>query len=94
MKIASRPRQRIRANANAALALHSRRLKGSLGGRVVTIAWGPWAGGGMVTPELQREYKRRGMGLIQPDDGVQCLLDELRSGSPDDAEVVVMRAEA
>jgi hypothetical protein len=60
---------------------------------VVTIAWGPWAGGGMVTPELEREYQRRGMGLIQPDDGIQCLLDELASGSPEDAEVVVMRAE-
>jgi acyl transferase domain-containing protein len=81
------------AAANAALALHSRRLNGSLGGRVVTIAWGPWAGGGMVTPELEREYQRRGMGLIQPDDGIQCLLDELASGSPEDAEVVVMRAE-
>ena len=82
------------AAANAALALHSRRLNGSLGGRVVTIAWGPWAGGGMVTPELEREYQRRGMGLIQPDDGVLCLLEELRSGNPEDAEVVVMRAEA
>jgi acyl transferase domain-containing protein/NAD(P)-dependent dehydrogenase (short-subunit alcohol dehydrogenase family) len=82
------------AAANAALALHSRRLNGSLGGRVVTIAWGPWAGGGMVTPELEREYQRRGMGLIQPEDGIHCLLEELRSGSSEDAEVVVMRAEA
>ena len=46
-------------------------------GRVVTIDWGPWADGGMVSPELERAYARRGVTLIDPDEGVACLLAEL-----------------
>ena len=45
----------------------------------------------MVSAELEREYARRGIGLIDPDDGVSCLLRELRSGRTD-AQVVLMRA--
>ncbi|MYW03250.1 SDR family oxidoreductase, partial [Streptomyces sp. SID3343] len=50
--------------------------------RVVTIDWGPWAaaGGGMVTPELEREYTRRGVPLIDPAHGVDALLTELACG--------------
>jgi malonyl CoA-acyl carrier protein transacylase/NAD(P)-dependent dehydrogenase (short-subunit alcohol dehydrogenase family) len=54
-------------------------------GRVVAVDWGPWAasenGIGMVSAELEREYTRRGIGLIQPDDGVACLLAELAGGT-------------
>lgn len=46
-------------------------------GRVLSVDWGPWAGGGMVSAELEREYARRGMTLINPDAGVACLLAEL-----------------
>jgi malonyl CoA-acyl carrier protein transacylase/NAD(P)-dependent dehydrogenase (short-subunit alcohol dehydrogenase family)/acyl carrier protein len=60
-------------------------------GRVVTIDWGPWAGTGMVSPELEREYGRRGVGLIAPEDGTRALLDELES-STGPGHVVVMRA--
>ncbi|HHO54642.1 MAG TPA: SDR family NAD(P)-dependent oxidoreductase, partial [Deltaproteobacteria bacterium] len=34
------------------------------GGRVFSINWGPWSGGGMVTPELEAQYLKRGIGLI------------------------------
>ncbi len=81
------------AAANEALALYSRLLAAKLGARVVTLAWGPWGGGGMVTPELEREYARRGIGLIDPEDGVRCLVDELRFGSTDAIEVILMRSE-
>jgi hypothetical protein len=61
------------------------------GARVVAIDWGPWAGTGMVTPELAREYERRGVGLIDPDAGVDAALAELRAGCPD-PQVVLMCA--
>ena len=65
------------------------------GRKAVSIAWGPWAGGGMVSPELEREYARRGMGLVLPDDGVRAFLDEvgrvLAGKAP--ARVVIMNAD-
>ncbi|MBL8777687.1 MAG: SDR family NAD(P)-dependent oxidoreductase [Acidimicrobiales bacterium] len=79
------------AAANDALDTLARRAAEHLTGRVVSVDWGPWAGTGMVSAELEREYGRRGIGLIDPDDGVACLLHELRSGRAD-AQVVLMRA--
>jgi NAD(P)-dependent dehydrogenase (short-subunit alcohol dehydrogenase family) len=79
------------AAANDALDTLARAAGTRFQGRVVSVDWGPWAGTGMVSAELEREYARRGIGLIDPDDGVACLLRELRSGR-DDAQVVLMRA--
>jgi NAD(P)-dependent dehydrogenase (short-subunit alcohol dehydrogenase family) len=53
------------------------RAPAGAGPRVVAVDWGPWAGGGMVSPELEREYARRGVPLIDPAEGVACLLAEL-----------------
>ncbi|MGW3446065.1 SDR family NAD(P)-dependent oxidoreductase [Streptomyces sp. NPDC001076] len=54
------------------------------GNRALTVHWGPWApvGGhtGMVSPELGREYARRGIKLIDPDEGTAALLRELAWG--------------
>ncbi|EOD65780.1 type I polyketide synthase [Amycolatopsis vancoresmycina] len=54
-------------------------------GRVVTVHWGPWAPdgdhGGMVSPELAREYERRGTGLLDPAEGTAALLRELAYGT-------------
>jgi acyl transferase domain-containing protein/NAD(P)H-dependent flavin oxidoreductase YrpB (nitropropane dioxygenase family) len=61
-------------------------------GRVVSLDWGPWAGAGMVTPELEREYARRGITLIDPEAGVACLLAELAAKSGP-AQVVYMCGE-
>ena len=44
----------------------------------------------MVTPDLEGQYARRGIGLIDPAEGVRRLLDELESGQ--DAQVVLMQA--
>lgn len=80
------------AAANAALGAFARWFNRRIDGRAVCIHWGPWAGAGMVSKELAGEYHRRGIGLIDPEDGVACLLDELRFGRREDVEVVVMRA--
>ncbi|MDN3356375.1 type I polyketide synthase [Actinomadura sp. DC4] len=74
------------AAANDALDGLSRVWAGRLPGRVVAVDWGPWAGGGMVSPELEREYARRGVTLIDPDAGLACLLRELSCG--EDAQVI------
>ncbi|WP_026425619.1 type I polyketide synthase [Actinokineospora inagensis] len=62
------------------------------GCRVVTIHWGPWAPtgehGGMVSEELARDLDRRGIGLIDPDAGTECLLRELAHGEADTRAVV------
>jgi hypothetical protein len=44
----------------------------------------------MVSPELAREYGRKGIALIEPDDGVARLLHELEAGSG--SQVILMRA--
>ncbi|VVJ16019.1 Modular polyketide synthase [Amycolatopsis camponoti] len=54
-------------------------------GRAVTVHWGPWAPaddhGGMVSPELAREYERRDISLLDADEGTAALLRELAYGT-------------
>jgi acyl transferase domain-containing protein/NAD(P)H-dependent flavin oxidoreductase YrpB (nitropropane dioxygenase family) len=73
------------AAANDALDALARIWASRFRGRVVAVDWGPWAGSGdaagMVSAELERDYTRRGIGLIEPDDGVACLLAELTRGT-------------
>ena len=61
------------------------------GARCLTVHWGPWAPsaehGGMVTPELMQAYAKRGIALIDPEEGALALLRELAWGG-DDAAVV------
>ncbi|MDT7712758.1 MAG: hypothetical protein QOG46_1447, partial [Pseudonocardiales bacterium] len=81
--------------ANDALDTLARIWAHRTDGRVLAVDWGPWAapddGTGMVSAELTRAYTRRGIGLIEPDDGVACLLDELANGT--EAQVVYMCAD-
>jgi len=51
-------------------------------GQVLSVDWGPWESpeGGMVSATLAREYDRRGIGLIDADEGAACLLRELAAG--------------
>lgn len=58
-------------------------------GRLRSIAWGPWAGDGMVSAELERSYARRGIALIDPRVGAAECIDELVYG---DAPHVVLTA--
>jgi len=68
-------------------------LQKRIKGRVVSIDWGPWAGTGMVSDELAREYARLGVGLISLDEGIQRLFQELEMGPPTDSQVILMAAE-
>lgn len=58
--------------------------------RVLSVNWGPWSGTGMVKPELQRVYEKQGIGLIEPDRGVQVFIEELTRGN--DPQVILMAA--
>jgi NAD(P)-dependent dehydrogenase (short-subunit alcohol dehydrogenase family) len=77
------------AAANDALDTLAQLWNGRRARRVVSVDWGPWAGTGMVSAELRREYARRGVTLIDPDEGVACLLAELAL-STGPAQVVYM----
>lgn len=60
-----------------------------IAGRVLSVNWGPWADTGMVSDSLRRDYHRRGIGLIAPDEGVDALLHEL-CAAHGEAQVVLM----
>jgi NAD(P)-dependent dehydrogenase (short-subunit alcohol dehydrogenase family) len=78
------------AAANDALEELGRRWSRP-GRRGLTVHWGPWAGGGMVSPELARSYATRGIALIDPEEGPLSLLRELAWG-PADVHAVVSSA--
>jgi NAD(P)-dependent dehydrogenase (short-subunit alcohol dehydrogenase family) len=59
------------------------------GCQVVSINWGPWAGG-MVTPGLRELFGREGIGLIPLAAGARLLVEELRLGPSRAGEVVVL----
>ncbi|MER6250449.1 SDR family NAD(P)-dependent oxidoreductase [Streptomyces sp. NPDC001584] len=81
------------AAANDALDGLAHTWAESFPGRVLSVDWGPWAAeaGGMVGPELERAYVRRGIPLIAPEAGTAAFLDELAYGS--DVQVVLMAEE-
>nr|WP_221472898.1 type I polyketide synthase [Amycolatopsis umgeniensis] len=75
------------AAANDALEALGHRWSTVYGRRGLTVHWGPWAptgvNNGMVTPELMRDYARRGIELIDPEEGTLSLLRELAWGDED-----------
>jgi acyl transferase domain-containing protein/NAD(P)H-dependent flavin oxidoreductase YrpB (nitropropane dioxygenase family) len=80
------------AAANDALESAGRAWASRTGRRCLTVHWGPWAPDsahpGMVTPELSREYGRRGLGMIDPRRGALAVLQELAWGDPELRSVV------
>jgi len=90
------------AAANDALDTLAAAAAGRFTGRVVSVDWGPWgaapsaagSAAGMVSPELAREYARRGIGLIDPAEGVAALLRELAGPADGPPQVVYMCADA
>ena len=74
------------AAANDAMEVLGAAWASRTGRRCLTVHWGPWApvGGhpGMVSPELGREYVRRGIAMIDPAQGALSLLRELAWGDP------------
>ncbi|OXM53078.1 type I polyketide synthase [Amycolatopsis alba DSM 44262] len=75
------------AAANDALETLGEQWADRTGCRALTVHWGPWAPsddhGGMVSPELAREYERREVELIDPEEGTAALLLELAYGPAD-----------
>jgi acyl transferase domain-containing protein len=59
--------------------------------RVVSINWGPWAGG-MVTPALKKLFDQEGVGLIALETGAEYLIQELRNASDQAVEIVALAA--
>jgi NAD(P)-dependent dehydrogenase (short-subunit alcohol dehydrogenase family) len=78
------------AAANATLDALAHNLRATRNARVLSVNWGPWAGAGMVRPELEAEYGRRGVALISPEDGAERFIHELCHG--DDAQVILSAA--
>ena len=52
------------AAANEILNRIARRLNGRGPLRVVALNWGPWSGAGMVTPEVAKQFRERGVGMV------------------------------
>jgi NAD(P)-dependent dehydrogenase (short-subunit alcohol dehydrogenase family) len=76
------------AAANEALSKLAIWLDRRWQGRVVSLAWGPWSGVGMVS-DLEPVLGRRGLGMIPPEVGRSALADELQFGHGGHVEVVV-----
>ncbi|MFJ8105701.1 SDR family oxidoreductase [Streptomyces sp. NPDC096132] len=80
------------AAANDALETLGAAFAARTGRRAVTVHWGPWAPApshaGMVGAELAREYARRGIRLIDPEEGTAALLRELAWGEQSATAVV------
>ncbi|MFE8014578.1 SDR family oxidoreductase [Streptomyces antibioticus] len=80
------------AAANDALETLGSAFAARTGHRALTVHWGPWAPAaghaGMVGAELAREYARRGVRLIDPEEGTAALLRELAWGEESATAVV------
>ncbi|WP_406005596.1 SDR family oxidoreductase [Streptomyces sp. NBC_00637] len=80
------------AAANDALETLGAAFAARTGHRALTVHWGPWAPSaghaGMVGVELAREYARRGIRLIDPEEGTAALLRELAWGEESATAVV------
>jgi NAD(P)-dependent dehydrogenase (short-subunit alcohol dehydrogenase family) len=64
-------------------------IDGKTPGRVVSINWGPWKKKGMVTPELEKKFKRLGIQLIPTSVGPSMFEREIRCGGKGKVEVVI-----
>lgn len=82
------------AAANDALESLGAAWSARTGARCLTVHWGPWAPsaqhGGMVTAELMQAYAKRGIAMIDPEEGALSLLRELAWGG--EASAVVYAA--
>jgi acyl transferase domain-containing protein/NAD(P)H-dependent flavin oxidoreductase YrpB (nitropropane dioxygenase family)/NAD(P)-dependent dehydrogenase (short-subunit alcohol dehydrogenase family) len=76
------------AAANEVLSKLASDLDRKWPGRVVSIAWGPWAEVGMVA-ELEKHLVARGLKLIEPVLGAGFAVDEVVYGNKGEAEILV-----
>jgi NAD(P)-dependent dehydrogenase (short-subunit alcohol dehydrogenase family) len=76
------------AAANEVLSRLAAYLDQRWPGRVVSVAWGPWSGIGMVS-DLEEHLGQRGLQMIPPTVGPSFLVDELTHGRKGECEVVI-----
>lgn len=76
------------AAANEVLSKLAADLDRKWPGRVVSLAWGPWAEVGMVA-ELEKHLVARGLKLIEPAVGATFAVDELVYGVKGEPEVII-----
>lgn len=76
------------AAANEVLSKLALQLDRRWPARVLSIAWGPWSGVGMVA-DLERHLVARGLRLIAPEEGPAWVVDELLFGAKGDSEVII-----
>ena len=76
------------AAANEVLSKMACDLDRKWPGRVVSVAWGPWAEVGMVA-DLEKHLVARGLKLIEPSVGAGFAVDEVIFGAKGEPEVVV-----
>jgi NAD(P)-dependent dehydrogenase (short-subunit alcohol dehydrogenase family) len=76
------------AAANEVLSKLAADLDRKWPGRVVSIAWGPWAEIGMVA-DLEKHLVARGLKLIEPSVGANFAVDEVIFGEKGEVEVIV-----
>ncbi|MBF0441155.1 MAG: SDR family NAD(P)-dependent oxidoreductase, partial [Oligoflexales bacterium] len=81
------------AAANSALDQIARWINKEIDGKSISINWGPWKGGGMVSDELQRLYEREGIYLLDPDEALAALFNEFGIKSHEGSQVVMMCGE-
>jgi NAD(P)-dependent dehydrogenase (short-subunit alcohol dehydrogenase family) len=55
---------------------------------VISYNWGPWGSGGMVSAEVEAQFARRGVELIQPEIGWQRAVEEVLFGTKGEVEIV------
>jgi acyl transferase domain-containing protein/NAD(P)H-dependent flavin oxidoreductase YrpB (nitropropane dioxygenase family)/NAD(P)-dependent dehydrogenase (short-subunit alcohol dehydrogenase family) len=77
------------AAACEVLAALARELDRRWPARVVAIDWGPWRTTGMVSPEVEEQFRRRGVALIEREVGCRLMERELARGRKGEAEVVI-----
>jgi NAD(P)-dependent dehydrogenase (short-subunit alcohol dehydrogenase family) len=76
------------AAANEVLNRMAMYLDARWNNRVVAIDWGPWDQLGMASEQVKKQFRERGVGLIDPDAGRDYLLDELMYGDRSQALIV------
>jgi acyl transferase domain-containing protein/D-arabinose 1-dehydrogenase-like Zn-dependent alcohol dehydrogenase len=68
------------AAGNACLDALAQRRR-ARGQAATALAWGPWSGGGMVDPEIERELRRRGLTPLSVPAAMRALEQTLTSGT-------------
>jgi NAD(P)-dependent dehydrogenase (short-subunit alcohol dehydrogenase family)/acyl carrier protein len=77
------------AAANEVLNKLARWLNHRCQARVTALNWGPWEStGGMVSPELAKQFAKAGVQMISRPAGRRLFVDEILFGKKADAEVI------